>query len=178
MRVNLIITECHYKQIQTELFPEENRNEHFGFGLAGVNFYQDRCNLLLRKFISADQSCLATQTCASVKPKPDFVKYLWLLAKKSNSCFVDFHTHPFSSLNVRFSGIDDASEARSFPQVCNLLGPGPHVSVVLGKNSLDARWYNYKTKETEPVEQVKIISEKPITIIPTSSNLMAKNAKL
>ena len=90
------------------------------------------------------------------------------MAKKSNSGIIDFHTHPFSDINVSFSGIDDRSDYESFPKAMEHLGKGPHASVVLGRNSLGARWYDPTTNILKPVSEIKIIGEKLANIIPTS----------
>jgi len=169
MKVNIVVTEQEYSYLHRKLFPPGDSNEHFGFGLAGINRCHGGCDLLLRKFISADSSCLLGKSGASVRPDPRFVDYVWTLAKKSSSHLIDFHTHPFSDINVSFSEIDDRSESESFPKAVECLGEGPHASIVLGKNSLDARWYNSQTNTLEPIDSVKILDDKLIIIIPTSS---------
>ena len=169
MKVNIILTQIQYNKIHCSLLPADDPNEHFGFGIAGVSFYKGGCNLLLRDFIPADSSCLLVQTGASVRPKPGFIDYIWTLAKKSNSCLIDFHTHPFCDAGVSFSSIDNDSESKSFPMLVEFLGDGPHASIVLGRNSLDARWYNPETTILEPISLVKVIGEKLEFIVPTSS---------
>ena len=159
-----------YNRIRENLLPPNDANEHFGFGIASVSRFGDTVRLLLRDFIPADSSCLLSQSGASVRPDPRFVNYIWALAKKSNSSLIDFHTHPFSDKSVTFSSIDDRSEMESFPQAVQFLGNGPHASVVLGRNSLDARWYDPDKKSLQPVTQVKIIAEKLISFIPTSAS--------
>ncbi|GAF89265.1 unnamed protein product, partial [marine sediment metagenome] len=121
------------------------------------------------EFALADNSCLLDQSGASVRPDPRFIDYIWTLVKKSNSSLIDFHTHPFSDTNVGFSGIDDRSEMESFPKAVEYLGNGPHTSVVLGRNSLDGRWYNPITKTLEPIAALKILGQKLTTITPTSA---------
>ena len=169
MKVDIIITQIQYNRIYEELFPPNDSNEHFGFGIAGVSSYKGGCNLLLRDFISTDSSCLLMQSGASVRPEPRFVDSVWTLARKSNSCLIDFHTHPFSDTGVTFSGIDDNSEKQSFPMAVEFLGNGPHASIVLGRKSLDARWYNPNTTMLKPITLVKVIGEKRKIIVPTSS---------
>jgi len=169
MKVNIINTEQEYTYLHRKLFPHGDSDEHFGFGLAGINRYHGGCDLLLRKFILADNSCLSRQSGVSVRPDPKFVQYVWTIAKKSNSSLIDFHTHPFSDTNVSFSGIDDRSEYESFPKAVEYLGEGPHASVVLGRNSLAARWYNPQTNTLDPIDSVKILRNKLITITPISS---------
>jgi len=89
---------------------------------------------------------------------------------------IDFHTHPFSDKNVCFSCIDDRSEYESFPKVVEYLGQGPHASIVFGRNSLDARWYDPKTKILKPVLEIRILGEKLVKIIPTSSKKAKPNS--
>ena len=174
MDINIVITEKDYSYLRQKLFPAGDSNEHFGFGIAGVSSYHSGCNLLLREFIAADGSCLLDQSGASVRPDPRFIDYIWALAKKSNSSLIDFHTHPFSDTNVGFSGIDDHSEMESFPKAVEYLGDGPHASVVLGRNSLDARWYNPITNTLESVAALKILGQRLITITPTSAKLLSQ----
>ncbi|MFC1604184.1 hypothetical protein ACFL5F_04070 [Planctomycetota bacterium] len=174
MKTNIITTEQEYDCISSTLFPSDSEDEHFGFGLAGINRYSEGCNILLRKFIFADFSCLEKQSGGYIRPKPGFVQYVWTLAKKSHSVLIDFHTHPFCDKGVSFSHIDDNSENKSFPKAVEYLGQGPHASIVFGRNSLDARWYNPKTKRLEPVASVKIIGNKLKIITPTSSTSVLK----
>jgi hypothetical protein len=171
MQVNLIICEERYKLIRTLLCPLNDSNEQFGFALAGICKSKDKCNILVRKFIYADSSCLVRQSGASIQPDPRFVQYIWKTAKLSNSSIVDFHSHPFSVKNVSFSGIDDNSERESFPKAVKYLGIGPHAAVVLGQDSIDARWFNTQTGTTEPISTVKILGHKQVVLIPTSARL-------
>lgn len=167
-QVQIFTTEYNHDDLRRRLFPPGDSNEHFGLGLAGVSHYPGGCNLLLRKFIAADSSCLIKQAGASVMPDPIFVDYVRALAKKSNSITIDVHTHPFSDKGVTFSGIDDRSEYESFPETVQLLGEGPHASVVLGRNSLDARWYDAKTGKLRPIAAVKVLGKSLKNIVPTS----------
>jgi len=174
MKVQILMTQSCYDQIRQELFPPGDSDEHFGFGLTGFSRYHRTCNVLLRSFILADKSCVHSQSGANVSPKREFTQYVWALAKKSNSGVIDFHTHPFTDTHVTFSGIDDASEADSFPKAVKFLGDGPHASIVLGTDCLDARWYDPKAKDIKPVTAVKIIADRLITIVPTSSLLRSQ----
>jgi len=169
MKIQVIMPQLYYDEIRRVLFPPGDSHEHFGFGLTGFNRYRRTCNILLRIFIQADKSCLEDQSGANVRPKPEFTRYVWALAKKSNSGLIDFHTHPFSDKDVRFSGIDDASEADSFPKAAKILGVGPHASIVLGRDSLDARWYDPEARQLRPVTAVKVLGDRLTTIIPTGS---------
>ncbi|MFC1782746.1 ThiF family adenylyltransferase [Planctomycetota bacterium] len=168
MDIQIIITQECYDLSKRKFFPPNNNKEQFAFGLAGISQYPGGYNVLVRKLVHADESCLINQSGASVKPKPELVKYVWKGAKESQSCLVTFHTHPFSGDYVGFSGIDDKSEQESFPKEIAYLGRGPHASVVLGRSSLDARWYNCDTDQTEPIKTVNIIGDKITTITPTS----------
>ena len=169
MKTCIITTEWEYDYLRSQLFPPGSEDEHFGFGLAGVNRYSEGCNILLRKFIFADSSCLEKQSGGYIRPKLAFVKYVWTLAKKSDSVLIDLHTHPFCDKGVSFSPIDDNSESGSFPMAVEYLGEGPHASIVFGRNSLDARWYNPQTKTSEPIASVKILGNTLKAITPTSS---------
>jgi hypothetical protein len=168
MKVQIIIPKTLYDRARESLFPADSSDEQFGFGIAGVTCFHGNCRLLVREFLPADRSCLLVQTGASIRPDPRFTMYVWILAKRSNSCLVEVHTHPFSDQHVTFSGVDDCSEQESFPKVVAYLGRGPHVSMVLGRNSLDARWFNVKTKTVEPVAAVRIVGSRLDTIVPTS----------
>jgi len=128
----------------------------------------EHCNLLVRHFIAADGSCLVKRTGVRVSPDPRFVAYAWTLAKASNSVLIHIHTHPFSDKYVGFSGIDDASDEETFPKLVDYLGKGPHAAIVLERNCLDARWYDPKNKTLKPVEAVKVLGERLITITPSS----------
>jgi molybdopterin/thiamine biosynthesis adenylyltransferase len=168
MEVQLIIPENCFKDMRQTLLPQADTNEHFGFAVSGFNYHSRGCDILMRMFIPADRSCLINQSGSSVKPNPAFTSYIWQLARQSNSGLIDIHTHPFSDTGVAFSGIDDRSEAESFPKVIEFLGKDPHASLVFGRNSIAARWYNPKTKSTEPIKNIKILGQKVTTIIPAN----------
>jgi molybdopterin/thiamine biosynthesis adenylyltransferase len=162
-------TENLWNSIKKSLFPPNDSREHFGFGLAGINNHSDSCKILLRKFIPADNSCLIKQAGAYVEPHINFVHYLWNLAKESNSVLIDVHSHPFSNNIVNFSGIDDRSEYEGFPKAVEYLGEGPHASIVLGRSSVAARWYNSGRRCLEPIKAIKIIGNTLEIIKPTNN---------
>jgi hypothetical protein len=169
MRVSIVMTRSQYHEVLHRLFPSNSRDEHFGCAIAGISTYPGGCNLLLRAFFGADESCLIKQSGASVRPDPCFVEYIWTLAEKSRSSLIDFHTHPFCDTHVRFSPIDDRDDRDGFPKVVARLGHGPHASVVLGRESLDARWYDSSAKSLQPISRLRIIGENLHTIVPTSA---------
>lgn len=169
MRIRIIMTEQQYADLTGGLFPAGDDREHFGFALVGVSRSPANCNLLARKFILADESCLIAQSGVSVRPHPMFVEYVWTLAEKSLSGVIDCHTHPFSQDGVAFSSIDDADEEDGFAKKIARLGSGPHASMVLGRKSLDARWYDPRVKDFRPVDMVRILGQDLRTILPTSA---------
>jgi molybdopterin/thiamine biosynthesis adenylyltransferase len=169
METQINMTTKMYNEMLEKLFPPDNDSEQFGFIVTGLSKHKNGHNLLCRKFIHADESCLTNQSGVSVVPDPRFVQYVYNTVKECKGGLITVHTHPFSSENVCFSGIDDRSEEDSFPKEVNLLGKGPHASVVFGRNSVDARWYDAKTKQIEPVKAIKIIGEIGTKILtPTS----------
>lgn len=170
MKVTIIMLATHYAELVSRLFPPGNTDEQFGCGILGVSHTPSGCNLLLRQFIVADASCLIRQSGASVRPDPRFVEYVWTLAEKSRSSLLDCHTHPFCDTHVRFSPIDDHDACDGFPKMVKRLGPGPHASIVFGRKSLDAQWYDAQSRTIRPVGEVKILGEKLQTIVPTSAD--------
>jgi len=176
MKTCILIIEQEYSSLINKLFPPNSADEHFGFGFAGVSRHSEGFNILLRTFIFADHSCLEKQSGGFIRPKQEFIKYVWELAKNSDSALIDFHTHPFCSKGVSFSSIDDNSENKSFPMAVDYLGEGPHSSVVFGRDSLDARWYDPQAKIRKPIFGIKIIGNRLVTITPTSiSRIRGKN---
>lgn len=173
MKVTIIMLAPQYAELRRKLFPPGDGNEQFGFGIAGVSGYPGGYNLLLRRLIVADKSCLVRQSPVSVRPDPRFVEYVWTLAEKSRSSVVDFHTHPFCTTDVGFSSIDDHDAASGFPKIVRRLGPGPHVNVVLGTKSLDAQWYDAQAHAVKPIAEVRILGENLRTIVPTSAHAPA-----
>lgn len=169
MRVMIVVIEPHWTQLRNCLFPAGDTDEYFGFGLTGISRSDELCRLLLRRIVLADRSCLVRQSGSSVKPDPRFVDYVWALAKKSRSGLVDFHTHPFADAHVGFSSIDDQSDRINFPEFVEYLGSGPHASVVLGRRSLDARWYDAQTATIKPINLVRVLGDNMQTIVPTSA---------
>ena len=174
MQVKIVMTAHQYRGLRHRLFPPGDSCEQFGCGIAAVSTYPGGYSLLLRRFIVADKSCLVKQSGASVRPDPRFVEYIWTLAERSTSSLIDFHTHPFCSTQVRFSFIDDRDERQGFPKMVARLGPGPHASMVLGTESLDARWYDVQAAIIRPVAQVRILGENLRTVLPTSADPLAQ----
>lgn len=170
MHVKIIMTASQYALIRQGLFPSDSSDEHFGCGITGVSHYPSGCNLLLRRFIMADKSCLIKQSGASVRPDPRYVEYVWTLAQESAGGLIDFHTHPFCGTGVRFSSIDDHDARVGFPKMVARLGDGPHASVVLSAESLDAQWYDATNGTIHPVAALRILGENLQTIIPTSAD--------
>ena len=169
MEVNIVMTDDLHEQMLKVLFPSNSNAEQFGFIVTGLSEHKNGCNLLCRTFIPADESCLTNQSGASVVPDPRFVQYVYNIVTKCKGGVITVHTHPFSNENVCFSGIDDRSEADSFPKEIGLLGAGPHASMVLGRNSVDARWYDAKIRRIKPVKKIKIIGDTGTkNITPTS----------
>jgi len=169
MNVQIKIAESDYNIIQSKLFPETDSREQFGFGLAGLQRTFNAYTLLLRHFIYAEADCLECQSGAHVRPKKEFVAYIWYIAQNSQCCVIDWHTHPFAAQNVRFSGIDDAGDELSFPIAVECLGKGPHASIVLGRESIDARWYDCDSNLFLPVESVFIVGSSLRQITPTGA---------
>jgi hypothetical protein len=169
MKVKIVMTAKHYAELRQGLFPPGDPDEQFGCGITSTSTSPGGCNLLLRWFLVADKSCLVKQSGGSVRPDPRFVEYVWTLAERSRSGVIDFHTHPFSDSKVQFSPIDDHDERRGFPKMVARLGFGPHASVVLGTNSLDAHWYDAQTGVIRPIAQVTILGENLRVILPTST---------
>ena len=174
MNLQIIMTQELDDQMQARLFPAGCSDEQFGFIVAGVNHVGDGYKLLCRKFFYADSSCLVKQSGMGVVPDPRFVQYVWLIAKQGKCCLINVHTHPFCEAGVCFSCIDDRSEAKSYPKEVAFLGPGPHASMVFGRKSVDARWYDAEAQQILPVSEIKIIGSSGIeTLIPTSSEGVA-----
>jgi|GEM_PF-1957755 len=169
MKVQIIIPELQNIGLCRKLFPPGDDREHFAFALAGVSHYANGYNLLVRHFIAADSSCLVKQSGVRVSPDQRFVAYAWTLVKASNSVLIHIHTHPFSDKYVGFSGIDDTSDAETFPKLAEFLGNGPHAAIVLGQNCLDARWYDPQTKKFRTVASVRVLGERLVTITPSSA---------
>jgi len=170
MKVTIIMLATQYVELWSRLFPPGKADEQFACGILGVSHNPGGCNLLLRRFMVADASCLIKQSGASVRPDPKFVEYIWTLADKSGSSLIDFHTHPFCDTHVRFSSIDDHDARDGFPKMVKRFGPGPHASIVFGRRSLDAQWYDAQSRTVKPVAEVKILGENLRTILPTSAD--------
>ena len=75
MKVKIVMTAIQYMWLLRSLFPPGSSDEHFGCGITGVSTYPGGCNLSLRRFIPADESCLIQQSgdempCGG-SPNPD-----------------------------------------------------------------------------------------------------------
>ena len=175
MNINILATEDFYSWMMRQLFPKDDPNEQFGFIITGLSKNEHGTNLLCRKFIFADKSCLIKQTPVAVAPDPRFTQYVWAIAKECNGGLITVHTHPFANSHVCFSGTDDRSEAESFPKEAAFLGNGPHANIVFGKSSLDARWYDPIKRQVWPINEFRIIGEHGTEVMyPTSLGTIDK----
>ncbi|MFF8866030.1 ThiF family adenylyltransferase [Streptomyces sp. NPDC015139] len=186
MDAEIVIPRRLWNRLRSHLLidKEESRkgkvDEQLAFLLAGKSVDSKRVRLLVREILPAHSENLEYQSGIGVAPKQDFV------IKALNRCqaegwqLIEVHSHPFdSSPSTTFSGIDWGNDRRKMPALSTLsTEPFLHATMVMGRNSADAHFYDSVTREIKPVSRIVIIgvensgSRNALERVPTTSGNM------
>jgi molybdopterin-synthase adenylyltransferase len=166
--IEITFLENDYNRVREHLIRSDTANEQFLFALGNESRSANVCRVLVRSVAYGGLPCVLGQSRVSVRPDPVYTLFMWTIAKKTGSVIIHSHSHPFADRAVGFSGIDDAGDRESFAKAAKHLGGGPYISMVVGKNSLDARYYDPEAKVIQPVHSIKVIGDRRLEIIPSS----------
>ncbi|MCD6219039.1 ThiF family adenylyltransferase [Candidatus Calescamantes bacterium] len=150
----IVFPESIFNKVRKHLL--KDKREQFGFLLAGV-CKGENLTLLVREFIPAQDNDLEIQSPGLVRSKKAFVKRILRYCYDEGFSLIDVHSHPFSSNQVNFSGIDDRSERESFRYTMSKIPHIHHASMVFGENSFRARIWDKREETMKNVEEVKVI---------------------
>jgi ThiF family len=160
---DIVMTASFWRELSTHLLrPLKNNefssDEQLAFILASSNNGAQRLRLLAREMLKAGPEDLVEQGPAAIKPRPEFVMHALNRCRNESLHLIEVHSHPFSyGEGTTFSGIDWRNDEGKMPGLANLLPEMMHVTMVMGRDSLDAHYYDRATKSILPVEQVVVV---------------------
>lgn len=155
---------------EAEDFLLDEPREKFGFFLCGVTDTRDGPRFCVREFLPVEDRHLDSGFRTERQVELDFLLDVINRAKEEGLVIVEVHTHPLSDERVTFSAVDDREMPEFVSYAMDSLDGRPYAAVVLGRNSLDARYWE-DPDEHRPVERVVIAGDKFDYRVPTSSPL-------
>lgn len=151
-------------------------NEQLAFILAAPNVSDSRIRLVGHELLRAQPTDLEHQSPSGIVPNGQFVASVLTRCRQEGWSLIEVHSHPFDSgSQTTFSGIDWSNDRMKMPRLASML-PEPfyHATMVVGRDSLDAHYYQRLTGTIRPIRQVTIIGgfsdDSPVLHhLPTSS---------
>ncbi|MFY9808800.1 MAG: ThiF family adenylyltransferase [Pseudonocardiaceae bacterium] len=155
-------------------------NEQMAFILAAPNVSGSRTRLVGHELIHAQRTDLDHQSPSAISPNGDFVATALTRCRQEGWSLIEVHSHPFDSTHqTTFSSIDWSNDRVKMPRLASML-PEPfyHATMVVGRNSLDAHYYQRASKAIRAVKQVTIVGSEDddspvLRYLPASSSAAA-----
>jgi len=144
--------------------------EKFGFFLCGVTDTRDGPRFCVQEFLPVKDRHLDSGAQMERQIGLDFLLDVINRAKEDGLAIVEVHTHPLTDERVTFSAVDDREMPEFVSYAMDSLDGRPYAAVVLGRNSLDARYWE-DPDEYCPVERIVITGDEFDYRVPTSSPL-------
>lgn len=155
---------------EAEKFLLGESREKFGFFLCGIAQTPEGPRFCIQKFVPVEDENLKAGFGTGRQINLDFLLDVINRAKQEDLAIVEVHTHPLSGNDVTFSPIDDREMPEFVSYAMDSLNGRPYAAVVLGQESLDARYWE-EPDEYNPVERIVISDDTFDVRIPTSSPL-------
>ncbi len=151
-------------------------NEQLAFILAAPNVSDSRIRLVGHELLHAQPKDLDRQSPSGIVPNGQFVATALTRCRQEGWSLIEVHSHPFDSgPRTTFSGIDWSNDRMKMPRLASML-PEPfyHATMVVGRESLDAHYYQRLTRKILPMRRVTIVGsisdDSPVLrYLPTSS---------
>lgn len=155
-------------------------NEQLAFILAAPNVSDSRIRLVGHELLRAQPKDLDRQSSSGIIPNGQFVAAALTRCRQEGWSLIEVHSHPFDSgPQTTFSGIDWSNDRMKMPRLASML-PEPfyHATMVVGRDSLDAHYYQRPTGAILPMRQVTVVGsfsgDSPVLhYLPTSSSAPA-----
>ena len=172
------ISEPHWRALRQHLFafPEQPAvpvNEQLAFLVAGPSVTAQGIDLVVRELCLAGPEDFHHQSRTGLAPTGEFVAKVWSRCQQEGWSLIEVHSHPFDSSNrATFSGIDLDNDREKGPAVALAFEePFCHAMMVIGRNSLDAHYYDRATSELLPFRRLVIVGSdgEGIQIVPTTT---------
>lgn len=159
--------EEHLWDINDEL---ESPSEKFGFFLAGVAKTTAGPRFAVQEFISIADEDVEFHGRGAYEVDLDAILDVINKAKRQDLAIIEAHTHPFIRKNVTFSTLTDEQEMPEFAAyVLDSLNGTPYGAIVLGRESIDARYW-IEPGDGTAVERVVVAGEHLDVQFPTSGS--------
>ncbi len=136
-----------------------DEHEQLAFVLAAPNVSSSRIRLVGHELLRAQPANLDHQSLSGISPNGQFVAAALTRCRREGWSLIEVHSHPFDSgSRTTFSDIDWPNDRMKMPRLASML-PDPfyHTTMVVGKNSLDAHYYQRATGAILPVQRVAIV---------------------
>ncbi len=166
---DIVMTASCWHELRTHLLrpvtgKQSSSDEQLAFMLASANCSPSRRRLLVHELVKAGPDDLLVQGPAAIKPRPEFVMRALNRCLNENLHLIEMHSHPFSyGEGTTFSGIDWHADEGKMPGLAALVPNMMHVTMVMGRDSLDAHYYDRDMKKIRPVKQITIVGTIPDT---------------
>lgn len=134
-------------------------NEQLAFILAAPNVSGSRIRLVGHELLRAQPKDLEHQSPSGIVPNGQFVASVLTRCRQEGWSLIEVHSHPFDSgSQTTFSGIDWSNDRMKMPRLASML-PEPfyHATMVVGRDSLDAHYYQRLTGAIRPIRRVTIV---------------------
>lgn len=133
-------------------------DEQLAFALAAPSVSADTARLTVREILPAARSDLTHQSPGGIAPSGEFVATALTRCRQEGWSLIEVHSHPFSQgAGTTFSGIDWSSDREKMPKVADLLPDDSfHVTMVVGRASLDAHYFERNSASIQDVHLVTV----------------------
>jgi len=165
---DIVMTDSQWHTLRAHLLRNPERRwlfwpaakEQLAFLLASGNMSEYRRRLLVRELLLAGPEDLLRQSHSSIAPKSAFVMDALNRCREEGLHLIEVHSHPFSrGAGTTFSSIDWNNDLGKMPALAALLDDFMHVTMVVGRDSLDSHFYDRLSGEILPIRQVTLVSD-------------------
>lgn len=146
-----------YESLRAHLF-RGTGNEEAAFLIAGCSDRGGAIDLLVREVIPVPVDGLLSQGPGHLDIDPDFMMPIIKRCRLENLSLIDVHSHPGGG-SVGFSAIDDAGDSRLLPKIQQRVPDRHHASLVLNRNSINARLWRRESGGPEQVDRVVVVGQ-------------------
>jgi molybdopterin/thiamine biosynthesis adenylyltransferase len=134
-------------------------SEKFGFFLAGVAKTTEGPRFAVQEFIPIADEDVEFHGRGAYEVDLEAILGVINKAKRMGLAIIEIHTHPLTKTNVTFSTLTDEQEMPEFAAyVLDSLDGTPYGAIVLGRESIDARYWS-KPGEGTAVERIVVAGE-------------------
>ncbi|MFE3205721.1 HesA/MoeB/ThiF family protein [Embleya sp. NPDC059237] len=134
-------------------------DEQLAFVLAAPARSPEGVRLTVRETIPARPQDLEHRSPAAIAPNAEFVAAALTRCRQEGWSLIEAHSHPFSrGPGTTFSAVDLTCDRAKMPRVARLLPEHAlHATMVFGRSSLDAHYYDRDSASIRPVHRVSIL---------------------